>query len=354
MKNLIFKTLLGGLIASMSFASIAHAEVMSDYTWDTVFTGYGAVDVNPSENYVWLEPAAATAEYDTHAALVVSEEQLTGNYEISVTMENIRQLRENTPPNPWEAPWFVFGYKDVINSNGDPDQTFTYLILKPDGYGLELGEALTYDDQTFLWTSTVGDESYDEGVEYDLVLRVEDGTITVTIDGDQKFVFADENNEQTLTWDGKFGFYTEDAEVEFSDLYVTDLNVVEPEPEPEPEDEPEEIEEEPVEEEEEEEEIIEEDVPAPAPPAPTPTPPAVNNNTPFAVAVPGAKRFYPYKDVYVKRAYNLPKKHEKYHTIGVTRNERRSQKQNLMRGQEFRRQSEQQRAMARFYANFGK
>ncbi|MBT6068410.1 hypothetical protein HOG48_01510 [Candidatus Peregrinibacteria bacterium] len=221
MRNFVLKILLAGIGGILTFSSLAHARV-ADYDWETVFTGYGTVEIE--DDYVRLAPMTATSSWETHAALVVSEEELTGDYEMTFTVENVEQLRENTPPNAWEAPWFVFGYKDVTNIHGDPDQTFTYLILKPDGYGLELGEALEEDDQTFMWTSTYGEDSYDEGVEYDVVLRVENGAITVHIDDVQKFVYNNENDRQTLTLDGKLGFYSEDADVIFSNFDVVDLD----------------------------------------------------------------------------------------------------------------------------------
>ncbi len=64
----------------------------------------------------------------------------------------------------------------------------------------------------------------------------------------------------------------------------------------------------------------------------------------------------PYVDKYdyVKRAYNPPKMRGRYHNVGLSKAERRERKQALMRNREFRRQSEQRRAMARFYANSGR
>ncbi|MDP4007775.1 MAG: hypothetical protein Q8P68_01135 [Candidatus Peregrinibacteria bacterium] len=204
-------------IAVFVSASIVFASTLADFTLNTVYTGFGTVDVNQVANTVQLTPMTATILSETHAGLVTSNENLTGDYEISMTVENLAQLRQNDPPNPWEAPWLVFGYNDALDSLGGPDQTFTYLILKPNGYGLELGEALTEDGQNFLWTSSVGDDSYDVGTSYDVIINVESGVITVTVDGVQKFVFS---GARTLSLDGKFGFYSEDADVRFSNIQI--------------------------------------------------------------------------------------------------------------------------------------
>lgn len=210
----------GALIFCLGI-STAYASSFGGHLVHTVFTGYGSVDV--AENSVSLKPMVSTSPVETHAGLVVSEEVLDGDYEVSFTVENIEQLRVNSAPNAWEAPWFVFGYNDAISGDGSDDQTFTYVIFKPDGYGLELGEAYVDDGQNFLWTSSVGADSFEVGVSYDVVVRVENDVITLKVDDVEKFVFSD-TGKRTLDLDGRFGFYTEDAEVRFSHLNVVDLD----------------------------------------------------------------------------------------------------------------------------------
>jgi|GEM_PF-3339360 len=309
----IFSSIASLLIGFSLLTSTAFAANMSAYNMDIVYTGFGLAEVNYASDFVELEPMVATLPSETHAGLVVSDESLTGDYEISVTVENLAQLRENSSPNPWEAPWLVFGYNDVTNSQGNPDQTFTYVILKPDRYGLELGEALPEDDQTFLWTSHLGDDSFDVGVAYDLTVRVENGAITVTVDGDEKFTFNNENNRQTLSLNGRFGFYTEDAAVRFSGLEVTDLN--------------------------------------------TTTSPNTSSNTSVNNTsnnpVPGAQTHNPTgKQEYVKRAYNPPKQHTPEYQYAMSGKERREWKQQFLYGKEFRNQALTQRAMSKFYSSY--
>src|SRR3989338_4585755 len=125
---------------------------LNDDTWNIVYDGYGTVNLGDA-NQVELQPMTSTQPGETHAALVLNDKPITGNYKVNFTVENVAQLRQGSDPNPWEAPWFIFGYKPGTGGITDADRTFSYLIFKPDGYGLELGEALPFNGQNFLWTS---------------------------------------------------------------------------------------------------------------------------------------------------------------------------------------------------------
>lgn len=206
------------IIAIFALSSVAAFAQMP--TFNTVYNGYGLVNV--WNNSVELKPKVATSSNETHAGLVVSNTTYNDPYEMRFTVENVSQLRNGTP-NAWEAPWVVFGYKDVVNSRGEADQTFTYVNFKPNGYGLELGEALTLDEQNFLWTSNVGSESFDIGESYNIVVRVQSGRVKVFVDGREAVSFKDETQSR-LSLNGKIGFYSEDAHVKFTNINVVDLS----------------------------------------------------------------------------------------------------------------------------------
>ena len=219
----IYKTLsvlLVSLLLALSSTSTALA-----LTWDVMWTGYGSVFVD--DDFMQLIPQAVQAPSQTSSALVVSEDELFDDFELHMTVQNMAQLRQNSAPNPWEAPWIVFGYKDDVSASGGPDESFVYLILKPDGYGLELGEARPDDEQNFMWTSPVGLESYNIGQSYDVEIRVKDNELTVTIDGMEKFTFSDPL-DRTISYNGRYGCYTEDANIICDNIQVVDLNETEP------------------------------------------------------------------------------------------------------------------------------
>lgn len=208
-----------GLVFILPMSAVAFS--LTDF--NLIYNGYGNVEISADLNQVELQPMIATQPGETHAALVLSDKPLSGNYKLDFTVENQAQLRQGSSPNPWEAPWLVFGYKPGADGIVAPDRTFSYLILKTNGYGLEFGEALPNNGQNFLWTSNVGADSYDVGQPYHVSIKVENEVVTVSVDGIQKFVFSD-TTRRLLTSDGYFGFYSEDAQVKFSDLQVTSLS----------------------------------------------------------------------------------------------------------------------------------
>ncbi len=180
-------------------------------SFDMIYNGYGVVELGPT---ILLSPKASTRPQETHAALVTSRETYRGNYEATFKLTNLSQLRTGSTPNPWEVGWFVFGYK--------PDATFKYLILKPNGYGVELGESLRNDRQNFLYTSRIGDENFPVGQSYDVRVRVENDVITLFVNGTERMRYR-VSSRDLLSADGKIGFYSEDAAVKIENISVRPL-----------------------------------------------------------------------------------------------------------------------------------
>ncbi len=181
--------------------------------FDTVFNGYGSVTYSTGPTVV-LSPKVSTTPSETHAALITSRESFSGNYETRFTLTNISQLRTGSTPNPWEVAWFVLGYK--------PDTTFKYVILKPEGYGVEFGEFLAAGGQNFLWTSPFGAENFPLNRSFDVRVRVENGVVTLVVDGVVRMRYTMSAKDR-LTANGKIGFYTEDATVKIENITVRSI-----------------------------------------------------------------------------------------------------------------------------------
>ncbi|PIR47882.1 hypothetical protein COV06_00575 [Candidatus Uhrbacteria bacterium CG10_big_fil_rev_8_21_14_0_10_50_16] len=179
-----------------------------------VFNGYGVVEVNPSAQNVHLRPMAATMAGETHAGLVRTGEWMTGDYRIATTIKTSAQLRTGSAPNPWEVAWLPFGYNE--------DGTFKYLIFKPNGYGVELGEALGNNAQNFLWTSAVGAQNFPIQTAYDVVVEIRGSVITVLVNGSNVLTYT-QNTRDRLDTNGYVGFYSEDADVSFTNISITSL-----------------------------------------------------------------------------------------------------------------------------------
>lgn len=180
-------------------------------SFDVIYDGYGRVELGPP---ILLSPKVSTHSLETHAALVTSRETYRGDYEATFRLTNLSQLRTNSSPNPWEVGWFVFGYK--------PDRTFKYVILKPEGYGVELGEFLAADGQNFLYTSNRGAQTFPVGQTYDVRLRVENNVITLFVNGTERMRYRVSTRDR-LSTDGKIGFYSEDAAVRIENVSVRAL-----------------------------------------------------------------------------------------------------------------------------------
>jgi|GEM_PF-6589762 len=189
-----------------------------------VFDGYGKVSWNDKEKKLTMAPMASVTKrenkdvpQETHGALVLSNESYNQPFQLSYTMKTTKQLRQNEPPNDWEVGWAVFGAK--------ADGKFKYTVLKPNGSGLEIGESLLNDAQEFLYTSEQGKDQFPINKDYNVVMRVENNVVSLSVNGKQypPYNMSADGAKDHLTPDGKFGFYTEDAEVQVSNVKMVQL-----------------------------------------------------------------------------------------------------------------------------------
>jgi hypothetical protein len=143
---------------------------------------------------------------------LLSKTSLKPPYRVQFNLTTLAQLRQNSAPNPWEVGWFVFGYK--------PDGKFKYILLKPNGYGIEFGESLLNNAQNFLYTSPFNKDFFPAGQTYAVDVNVQGKILTLTISGIKYLSYTLSSKDQ-LTLDGKIGFYSEDANVQISNVRVT-------------------------------------------------------------------------------------------------------------------------------------
>lgn len=203
------------LMLAICFTALIAARLSGTQTWGSkqfqeVWNGYGSTSW--SNNTLTLLPKASTQASETHSALVVSRTSLKPPYRVQFNLTTVSQLRQNFPPNPWEVGWFVFGYK--------PDGKFKYFLLKPNGYGLELGESLLNDAQNFLYTSPFNKDFFPAGQTYAVDMDVQKQNITITING-IRYLYYTLSTKDQLSLDGKIGFYSEDAKVLIDNVRVT-------------------------------------------------------------------------------------------------------------------------------------
>lgn len=205
------------IVICLLAAPIAQARVVSSYqtgTWGSaqfteLWNGYGYT--NWTNGLLTMSPEVATSPSETHSSFVLSTTRLTQPYHVHAHMTTTAQLRTGSSPNPWEVGWIAFGY-----TNGK----FKYLILKPDGHGIELGESLGNNGQNFLWTSPFGQSSFPINQARDIDLIARNNVLTVNVNGATVLTYKISSKDM-LGLAGKVGFYTEDATVQVSNISVT-------------------------------------------------------------------------------------------------------------------------------------
>ena len=188
--------------------------------WYVNFAGYGSVKIGqdaktttaPLTQYVRLTPSVASADWDTHSALVTSNKTFTQTCNvITARQRTVKQLRTTTPANPWEVSWLVWDYKD--------NDHFTYLAVKPNGWELGKRDPAYLYGQRFLAT---GELTTPIGQWRSLNVKrsstATNSTTTVTMDGVKLTSFVDTQN---VYKSGKVGMYTEDAVADWDSFKVT-------------------------------------------------------------------------------------------------------------------------------------
>jgi hypothetical protein len=163
--------------------------------WTVQWSGYGAVQVIAADDgaALSLQPQTSVAAGETHSALVVGP-SYDGQVSFQCGMTTSQQLRQNSPPNPWEVAWLVWSCSD--------DNLFYYFSCKPNGW--ELGKLdPAYDgNQRFLQTGN--NPTFPVGQRVDIGVEQVGASMTITVN----------DNERPHT-SGRIGFYVEDAQALF-------------------------------------------------------------------------------------------------------------------------------------------
>ncbi|WP_143527961.1 DUF2334 domain-containing protein [Rubrobacter xylanophilus] len=179
-------------------------EGWSGLDWEVVYDGYGRVGVE--DGAAVLEPRAVGSPSQTSAALALAGEPGWRDYTFTVRMRLEKQLRRNSPPNPWESGWLLFRYAGEGRSY--------YLAHKTNG--LELGKLVPPAGvgQEFLVTRPEPAARPGRWHTYRIELR--GPRITVYVDGERVISYTDPDP----ILHGRVGLYTEDARVAFRDPEV--------------------------------------------------------------------------------------------------------------------------------------
>lgn len=184
-------------------ATWAQGETYGD--WVVRYTGYGAVTSDGER--ITLEPQAAADHAITHGGLVHTTGQCQ-EADFAVSLNTESQVRQGSP-NTWEVGWVLWNFQS--------DTQFYAVALKPNGWEISKQDPNYEGNQRFLAS---GDSpTFPIGKDYRVTVTQDNGTMTVSADGQELATVTD---EETPYRDGAVGLYTEDARVHFFDFDLPD------------------------------------------------------------------------------------------------------------------------------------
>ena len=135
---------------------------------------------------------------------------------------NVKQLRKNSPPNPWESVWIMWHYTDNFH--------WYALQLKTNGIQLEKKDNDIKNDTSEIFLVTKSSPILNFG-SWQKVRILHQGSNTFTphiqiwIDNEKVIDYIDNKipNSMTLSKEGVIGLYSEDAYVRFDNIYIKPL-----------------------------------------------------------------------------------------------------------------------------------
>lgn len=201
------KIFLTFIIVLVVFIPVTHVQAIHKRNWQTIFTGYGSVEIHKQRMY--LKPKMSTQAEETHAALVVGPEK---HYPIKyqVTVKTLEQLRQNSPAASWEVGWVIWNYQD--------NEHFYYFIPKPNGWELGKRDPAYDGGQRFLATGS--DTVFPINKKYKITIYQYKKKMVVYVNHKKIVEFTD--NEEPYS-SGRVGVYSEDAEVRYHHIKIVHL-----------------------------------------------------------------------------------------------------------------------------------
>jgi Domain of Unknown Function (DUF1080) len=140
---------------------------------------------------------------------------------MTLDMKTLTQLRQNSPPNPWETAWVYWHYTD--------DYHYYALVLKTNGFQIEKKDNNNHDDSAEIY---LVDSSYPKaklGQWQTVTIRHEgSGTgnphIQVWADGIKAADLVDNKipNSNKMS-SGYMGLYNEDSSVNFDNIFIDSI-----------------------------------------------------------------------------------------------------------------------------------
>ena len=175
-------------------------------TWTDQWNGYGTAqttaDSTLNTKVAALEPEVPTSPSQTHSTLLTTQSTYTSPT-FTVPVRTVQQLRQGSPPNPWEVGWVLWDFNPTTDS-------FYGVILKPNGW-----ELVKEKNGTESFIATGSAPTFPIGTWYAVTVAQSGPQISVSVNGD-RLVSA---NDGSFTA-GAIGLYCEDSLAHFGDVIV--------------------------------------------------------------------------------------------------------------------------------------
>jgi Domain of Unknown Function (DUF1080) len=196
--------------------------------WKAVYSGHGsmgtAIDNSTSgsaNNYFFEQPNTSMRYNDTSASLVITSKAFS-DFQMTLDVKTVRQLRQNSPPASWETAWIFWHYTDRFHYYG--------LVLKTNGFQIEKKDNnVRCDCEIYLVDVPHPKVKLDKWQTITLrVTNSASGTphIKVWVDGILAADFTDNSIHQpnsSNTALGMMGMYNEDSLVNFDNVTIIPL-----------------------------------------------------------------------------------------------------------------------------------
>jgi len=194
--------------------------------WEGVYTGYGSMGVardnttsGVRNNYFFEQPKTSTRYNESHASLVTTTKAFY-DFRMTLDMKTVRQLRQNSPPAPWETAWIFWHYTDKFHYYG--------FVLKTNGFQIEKKDNNVKCDACEIYLVDVTNPKVKLDQWQTITLSVKGSAthkphIKVWVDGDKVADFVDKKIHQPNSLQlsrGYIGLYNEDSLVAFDNVKI--------------------------------------------------------------------------------------------------------------------------------------
>jgi hypothetical protein len=198
--------------------SLRDGQISPNGKWHNIYNGGGrsGVAYAGNGNYkFYMYPRTATSSGQTFASAVETTKKFS-NFEMNFNVVTVKQLRLNSPPNPWEAATILFRQTDYWH--------YYAFVVKTNGIEFDKKDCNTCTDpvqgQRFL--VTLSNPKLKIGVYSNWKITAIGNHITIAVNGIKVIDYIDYTMSSKLG-SGSIVMYNEDARAHFDNFYITPI-----------------------------------------------------------------------------------------------------------------------------------